>query len=81
VSGAVVSRLTEVGVGDRVLVDRADGTTAEFVTHRAEQHDKGSFPTDDVYGRTFDAQLRPITCGGAFSREDPHLDNVIVYAT
>jgi LPXTG-site transpeptidase (sortase) family protein len=79
---AVFFRLTELGVGDRVFVDRADGTTAEFVAQRIEQHEKDAFPTEAVYGDTAEAQLRLITCGGDFSREDRrYLDNVIVYAT
>lgn len=79
---AVFFRLAELDVGDRVLVDRADGTTAAFAVGRIEQHDKHAFPTEAVYGDTTDAQLRLITCGGDFDHADRrYLDNVIVYAT
>ena len=46
------------------------------------QYPKTAFATEEVYGPTADAQLRLITCGGAF---DPsarsYEDNVIVFAS
>ena len=79
---AVFFRLPDLGRGDRIFVDRADGTTAVFATQRIERHDKNAFPTDAVYGDTPDSQLRLITCGGKFDRKARrYLDNVIVFAT
>jgi sortase (surface protein transpeptidase) len=79
---AVFIRLIDLHSGDQILIDRADGTTAAFVTQRVEQHAKDDFPTQAVYGRTPDPQLRLITCGGEFDdRDRRYLDNVIVYAT
>jgi sortase (surface protein transpeptidase) len=78
---AVFIRLTDLRSGDQILIDRADGSTAVFVTQRTEQHAKGDFPTQAVYGRTPDPQLRLITCGGAYDeRGRRYLDNIIVYA-
>ena len=77
----VFLRLTGLTSGDRIIVDRLDGTTAVFTTQRIERHDKNAFPTDAVYGDTPDAQLRLITCGGEFDYQDRrYLDNIIVYA-
>ncbi|MGC1207468.1 MAG: class F sortase [Ornithinimicrobium sp.] len=73
--------LGAVATGDRIEVDREDGTTAIF-----EVYDTGSFPKDDfpslaVYGRTNNAELRVITCGGNYSAEQRrHVDNVVVFA-
>jgi sortase (surface protein transpeptidase) len=79
---AVFIGLIDLHSGDQILVDRADGTTAAFVTHRVEQHAKDDFPTQAVYGQTPDPQLRLITCGGTFDDEGRrYLDNVIVYAS
>ena len=68
--------------GDEIEVARADDSVAVFTVDRVEVHPKDEFPTIDVYGNTDDAQLRLITCGGAF---DPgarsYEDNVIVFAT
>ncbi|SFO75646.1 Sortase family protein [Geodermatophilus dictyosporus] len=68
--------------GDEVEVSRADGTVAVFAVDRVERHAKDDFPTVAVYGNTDDAQLRLITCGGAF---DPgagsYEDNVVAFAT
>jgi sortase (surface protein transpeptidase) len=68
--------------GDEIEVARADDTVAVFTVDRVEVHPKDEFPTLDVYGNTDDAQLRLITCGGAF---DPgarsYEDNVIAFAT
>ncbi|MFF5990717.1 class F sortase [Prauserella flavalba] len=78
---AVFFRLAELEPGQRVLVDRADGTTAVFVTTRRERHAKDAFPTEVVYGDTPGAELRLITCGGEFDRTGRrYLDNIIVYA-
>lgn len=78
---AVFFRLPDLGEGDKIFVDRADGTTAAFVTQRVERHAKDSFPTDAVYGRAPDSRLRLITCGGEFDRADrSYRENVIVFA-
>ena len=78
---AVFFRLPDLGKGDRIFVDRADGTIAVFTAQRIERHDKNTFPTDAVYGDTPDSQLRLITCGGKFDRKHHrYVDNVIVFA-
>jgi sortase (surface protein transpeptidase) len=68
--------------GDEVTVTREDRSVAVFAVDRVERHRKDDFPTIEVYGDTDDAQLRLITCGGAF---DPaagsYEDNVIVFAS
>ncbi len=74
--------LGALAAGDEIEVGRADGSVAVFAVDRVEVHAKDDFPTIDVYGNTDDAQLRLITCGGAF---DPgarsYEDNVIAFAT
>jgi LPXTG-site transpeptidase (sortase) family protein len=74
--------LHELTRGDQVLVTRADGTTATFQVTKIEEIPKDTFPTDEVYGNTSDAELRLITCGGSFdSSAHSYRDNVIVFAT
>jgi LPXTG-site transpeptidase (sortase) family protein len=78
----VFYRLTELKRGDDIYVQRADGTTAEFRVTENRTYPKDHFPTDTVYGPTPDAELRLITCGGAFDSATHHyLSNIIVYAT
>ncbi|MFQ1002580.1 class F sortase [Modestobacter sp. SSW1-42] len=78
----VFFELGAVQAGDEVEVTRADGTVAVFAVDRVEVHPKDDFPTIEVYGNTPDAQLRLITCGGAFdSAARSYEDNVIVFAT
>jgi sortase (surface protein transpeptidase) len=68
--------------GDEISVTRADGTVAVFAVDRVERHPKDEFPTIDVYGNTDDAQLRLITCGGAFDPEArSYEDNTIAFAS
>ena len=83
VSGpGVFYRLSELHRGDSVFVKRADGTTAEFRVTTVQTYLKDHFPTQTVYGPTPDAELRLITCGGAFDSVTNHyLSNIIVYAT
>ncbi len=68
--------------GDEIAVTRADGSVAVFAVDRVERHPKDEFPTIDVYGNTDDAQLRLITCGGAFDPDArSYEDNTIAFAT
>lgn len=68
-------------VGDRIEVDRRDGSTAVFTVTRVRQYPKDDFPRAAVYGATSDPQLRVITCGGTYDEAARrHLSNVVVYA-
>jgi sortase (surface protein transpeptidase) len=72
----IFSRLRELTEGDLIFVHRADGSTATFEVSNVEEVPKDAFPADPadaVYGRTSDAELRLISCGG-------YPNNVIVYA-
>ena len=78
----VFYRLSELKRGDDIFVKRADGTTAEFRVTANQTYQKDHFPTGTVYGPTPDAELRLITCGGAFDSATHHyLSNIVVYAT
>jgi Sortase domain len=78
----VFFRLSELRRGDDVFVKRADGTTVEFRVTAIQTYLKDRFPTEQVYGPTPDAELRLITCGGAFDSVSRHyLSNIVVYAT
>jgi hypothetical protein len=78
----VFYRLPELRRGDDVYVRRADGTTAEFRVTSVQSYLKDRFPTQTVYGPTPDAELRLITCGGAFDPATGHyLSNIVVYAS
>jgi len=78
---AVFFRLRDLVPGDAVLVDRADGSSARFTVSGADRYPKDGFPTQDVYGATPRAELRLITCGGAFDRDRrSYVDNVVVSA-
>ena len=79
---AVFYRLSELRRGDDAYVKRADGTTVEFRVTSVQTYLKDDFPTQTVYGPTPDAELRLITCGGAFDPATGHyLSNIVVYAT
>jgi sortase (surface protein transpeptidase) len=77
----VFFRLGALHPADSVSVRRADGTVATFRVTRVASYPKADFPTLEVYGNTDDAELRLITCGGAFDRAArSYLDNIVVYA-
>src|SRR4051812_28999710 len=79
---AVFYPLGSVQPGALVVVDRADKKHAQFRVTSVEVVDKGRFPARRVYGTGDDsgtAQLRLITCGGAFDGKH-YADNVVVYA-
>jgi sortase (surface protein transpeptidase) len=78
----VFFRLIDLKPSDRIYVRRTDGTLAVFRVTAVHMYLKEAFPTQAVYGPTPDAELRLITCGGAFDSSSGHyLSNVIVYAT
>jgi LPXTG-site transpeptidase (sortase) family protein len=79
---AVFDRLNTLTRGDKIYVKRADGTMAEFRVTSVQTYLKDHFPTEDVYGPVPDAELRLITCGGAWDAATHHyLSNIVVYAT
>jgi hypothetical protein len=78
----VFYRLRLLHPGQRVYVRRADGSLAVFRVTLLRTYPKTGFPTRAVYGPTPDAQLRLITCGGAFDAVTGHyLSNTIAYAS
>ncbi|MGY1601685.1 class F sortase [Geodermatophilus sp. SYSU D00815] len=67
--------------GDRIAVEREDGSTATFRVGRVERHPKDEFPTGEVYGDVGWSALRLITCGGSFDeRTGDYSHNVVVFA-
>ncbi len=77
----VFYHLVNLRPGDRVYVRRADGTLAVFRVTEVRTYSKDHFPSQLVYGPTPDAELRLITCGGAFDpSRGTYLSNVVAYA-
>lgn len=66
--------------GDRIEVDRQDGTVATFEVYDATRYPKDEFPTVAVYGKTDGPELRLITCSGDLDADQHHLDNTVVFA-
>ncbi|SDK97878.1 class F sortase [Streptomyces indicus] len=82
---AVFYHLSQLGPGHTVEVDRADGRTAVFTVDSVELHDGAAYPDAKVYGSTGRAELRVITCGGAYLPAGPgspggYQANTVVYA-
>ena len=76
----VFFRLGALKPGDRVVVGRADGTTATFAITGVREYTKNQFPTVEVYGNTTVPALRLVTCGGAFDNTTKHyLSNVVAF--
>lgn len=79
---AVFVRLPQVEAGAVVEVVDAEGGVVRFAVDRVEQHPKTRFPTEAVYLPALRAELRLVTCGGAFDRPTGHyVDNIVVYAS
>ncbi|MEV2217606.1 class F sortase [Streptomyces sp. NPDC050997] len=80
-SPAVFVGLGELEKGDTFRVLRADGRTATFVVDDSETFAKNDFPDRRVYGDTPQAQVRLITCAGAYDRSvRDYKDNLVVFA-
>lgn len=82
--GSTPSVFFELGAlepGDRVEVDRKDGSTATFEVYGSDSFPKDEFPKTTVYGNTSGPELRLITCGGSYDPEQrAHVDNVVIFA-
>ncbi|MGW0869137.1 class F sortase [Streptomyces sp. NPDC002740] len=80
-SPAVFAGLSELAKGDGFQVLRADGSKASFRVDSVEIFDKADFPSERVYGDTAQAQVRLITCAGAYDRRvKDYTDNLVVFA-
>ncbi|MEU6683177.1 class F sortase [Streptomyces sp. NPDC046832] len=77
---AVFYGLGALKKGHRVEVARQDGKTAEFEIYGVEVFAKNNFPGDRVYASKGAPELRVITCGGGFSKQDGYAGNVVAFA-
>ncbi len=67
--------------GDRVIIERSDGSRLTYAVTRVFKTDKDEFPTERVYGTTNESELRLITCGGKWEGgQYGYADNIIVDA-
>lgn len=79
---AVFYRLGQLRRGETITVPRQDGSAAKFVIDKVARYPKDDFPTREVYGNTTNrAELRLITCGGAWNPKIGHyVDNIVVFS-
>lgn len=77
---AVFYGLGALKKGNRVEVQRKDGKIAVFEIYGIEVFGKQNFPGDRVYGNKGIPELRVITCGGGFTKQNGYAGNVVVFA-
>jgi LPXTG-site transpeptidase (sortase) family protein len=77
---AVFYGLGALKQGNRVEISRQDGKTAVFEIYGIEVFSKNDFPGDRVYSSKGTAELRVITCGGGFSKQNGYEGNVVTFA-
>ncbi|WP_432142233.1 class F sortase [Streptomyces sp. bgisy084] len=78
---AVFLQLESLKPGALINITREDGIIASFKVDSVETFNKARFPNERVYADTPTAQLRVITCGGAYDRKvKDYVDNVVVFA-
>ncbi|MFF0666738.1 class F sortase [Streptomyces tendae] len=77
---AVFYGLGALKKGNKVEVHRQDGKTAVFEIYGIEVFEKNNFPGDRVYGSKGSAELRVITCGGGFTKQNGYDGNVVTFA-
>ncbi len=66
--------------GQRIDVQRSDGSSVHFVITEVQRVPRDAFPTDRVYGPSAVPAIRLITCGGEYNRvAGEYADNVIAY--
>lgn len=78
---AVFYQLGQLEPGDRIFIEREDGTTAEFIVDGLKRYAREEFPTEAVYGDLAYPGLRLITCSGTYDQgEQVYSHNLVVYA-
>ncbi|MFF7796476.1 class F sortase [Streptomyces olivaceus] len=77
---AVFYGLGALKKGNKVEVHRQDGKTAVFEIYGIEVFEKNNFPGDRVYASKGSPELRVITCGGGFSKQNGYAGNVVTFA-
>ena len=78
---AVFYRLRELTRGDQVEVIDAAGAALHFTVISVQSFAKDHFPTDAVYGPTALAEVKLVTCTGAFdASKRSYVDNLVVTA-
>lgn len=77
---AVFYGLGALKKGNKVEVHRQDGKTAVFEIYGIEVFEKNNFPGDRVYASKGGPELRVITCGGGFSKQNGYDGNVVAFA-
>jgi sortase (surface protein transpeptidase) len=78
---SVFFKLRSLKAGDKVTVQRKNGSAATFIVQHLQDASKKQFPTKKVYGDLSYSGLRLITCGGKFDRaKGSYEDNEIVFA-
>ncbi|WP_189935913.1 class F sortase [Streptomyces aurantiogriseus] len=80
-SPGVFYELGALAKGDRIEIHRTDGRTAVFTVYAVEVYKKETFPDEKVYGSSARPELRVITCGGGYVKNDGYQGNVVVFAT
>ena len=79
---AVFAHLKQLVAGDRVTVTLSDGSQSTFAVDSAINVEKKTFPTQEVYGPTPDAQLRLITCNGPYDdAAHSYANNYVVFTS
>lgn len=77
----VFYHLRDLKAGDKVEIERENGTVATFEVVRLETVSQDNFPTDEVYGSIPYAGLRLITCSGVYDHgTQRYSHNLIVFA-
>ncbi|WFG44948.1 class F sortase [Pseudonocardia alni] len=74
-------RLADLGIGDRVEVDGADGVVRAFRVVETRALDKSALPVTELFARDGPPRLHLVTCGGPFDADaGGYRDNVVVAA-
>ncbi|MGN6251514.1 MAG: class F sortase [Marmoricola sp.] len=78
---SVFFRLGDITVGDKIVVNRQDGSVVTFRVNAVRDFKKATFPTFLVYGTDLSrSTLRVITCSDFDTAIHHHVGNEVVFA-
>jgi len=74
--------LNKLNPGDEIQIIREDMSVVVYRVTNKETYSQDAFPTEKVYNKTEDREMRLITCSGAYSLlQGRYSDNLVIYAS
>jgi LPXTG-site transpeptidase (sortase) family protein len=77
-TAGVFEHLSQVNIGDKVVVADAQGKSLQYVVTEMNEYSTNDAPTQEIFSKTGPSQLVLITCDGVWSSKEHSFDKRLV---